>query len=262
MRASTIQRQQTACVAPAANGQPRINSVCVDADCVGPVRNAFGDPALDNPSGFLRVAGLLARSAPPTIARLIVSMHVFAVEAVFGRRAVAEFCVKLIKRCIEKLNAPAAVRWVGRAGRVCASAIRPIVGVVLRGVGHPVSGIPQNGLFALPAPAGSNSFRPFEHCRAYGNNIAALTLTDPPGAPVRGVVVTQDQQAPKSLTGQVDKTRAAWNGRNNNSILFAVHSVFSYQKIVWARAVARLTFSRRPVFIIPHDLIGGHYIAQ
>jgi len=262
MTTPAMQRQQRAFVAPAVHGQPRINGVSVNAERIGPVRDAFSNAVLGNPPSLSCVAGLFARRAPFTVARLIMPMHVFAVEAVFRGRAIAELCVKLFKRCIEKLDTPAAIRWIGRAGWVCASAMGPIVRFPFRGMSHSVSGVSQNSLFTLPAPAGTDSCWPLKNRRVDDGGVAALTLAPPSRPSVQEVIEAQHQQAPKRTTRKVDESRAGCDGRDDNSIFVAGHSVFSYQKIVRARAVARLILSRRPVFIIPHDLMGGHYIAQ
>jgi hypothetical protein len=78
---------------------------------------------------------------------------------------------------------------------------------------------------------------------------SAIALTCPERMLVRPSYVSQNDPAPETLVSQIYKTRMSGK-LLKNAIFGVVHSVFSNQKMVWARAGERFNLFRQPVSIV------------
>jgi len=90
----------------------------------------------------------------------------------------------------------------------------------------------------------------------HADNLAAFTLGIPKRIPVSipFSTVAQNSQATKLLSSSVNKSPMRWFCNKFNSIFGVVHSVFSYQKMVWARLAKDSQGLWRAVFIVSNPL--------
>lgn len=86
------------------------------------------------------------------------------------------------------------------------------------------------------------------------NDAPAVAFSIPMGISMRFSGIPQDGQAAKLRARSVDKSPMRWFCNKFNSIFSVVHSVFSYQKMVWVRLAEDSQGLWRAVFIVSNPM--------